>query len=244
MMAKLRGLFLVTFWFVSIALFGPVIIFLTWLTKDENYMYKPIGAVIRIGLKLVGVKVDVRGLDHLDPKQAYIFTPNHQSFIEVPLFVTYLGRNPGYLAKKEVFKYPVFGTGIRLMKVIPVDRSNSPAAVESARLATTYIREGKSYMVYPEGTRSPDGKMLPFKKGAFIMAIEAGVPIVPVTVSGAARVMPKNEFNVFPSTVHLTVHEPISTVGYSKENVIELMQRTREKIYSALSAEEAGITAQ
>lgn len=238
MMAKLRGLFLVTFWFVSIALFGPIIITLTWLTKDENYMYKPIGMVIRIGLALIGVKVDVRGLEQLDPHQAYIFTPNHQSFIEVPLFVTYLGRNPGYLAKKEVFKYPIFGTGIRLMKIIPVDRSNSPAAVESARLATRYIREGKSYMVYPEGTRSPDGKMLPFKKGAFIMAIEAGVPIVPVSVSGATKVMPKGEFKVFPSTVHVTVHKPISTAGYSKENVAELMRQTREKIYSALSREE------
>ncbi len=238
MMAKLRGLFLVMFWFVSIALFGPIIITLTWLTKNENYMYKPIGVVIRIGLWLVGVKVEVVGLEHLEANQPYIFTPNHQSFIEVPLFVTFLGRNPGYLAKKEVFKYPIFGTGIRLMKVIPVDRSNSPAAVESARLATKYIREGKSYMVYPEGTRSPDGKMLPFKKGAFIMAIEAGVPVVPVTVSGATRVMPKGEFKVFPATVRVTVHEPIRTTGYAKENVAELMQRTREKIYSALSAEE------
>ena len=241
MMAKLRGLALIIFWFVSIALFGPVIISLTWLTKNEDYMYKPIGVVIRMGLALVGVKVEVQGLEHLNPQQAYIFTPNHQSFIEVALFVTFLGRNPGYLAKKEVFKYPIFGTGIRLMKVIPVDRSNSPAAVESAKLATRYIRQGKSYMVYPEGTRSPDGKMLPFKKGAFIMAIDAGVPVVPVTVSGAAKVMPKNEFKIFPSTVHITVHEPISTAGYSKENVAELIARTREKIYSALSPEEAGV---
>ncbi|MEW6128145.1 MAG: lysophospholipid acyltransferase family protein [Acidobacteriota bacterium] len=244
MIAKLRGLFLVIFWFTAIALIGPVIILLCKLTGNENFIYEPVRLFVRIGLALVGVKIEVKGLQRLDPNQPYIFTPNHQSFIEVPLFVTYLGRNPAYLAKKEVFKYPVFGTGIRLIKVVPVDRSNSPAAVESAKLATQYIREGKSYMVYPEGTRSPDGRMLPFKKGAFIMAIDAGVPIVPVTVSGATRVMPKGEFNVYPSTVHITIHQPISTKGYSKENVAELMQRTREKIYSALSAEEAGTTTQ
>jgi 1-acyl-sn-glycerol-3-phosphate acyltransferase len=240
-MAKLRGLFLVIFWFAAIGLWGPVLILLCYLTKDENYIYKPIGWFVRLGLAMVGVKVDVKGIEHLDPAQPYILTPNHQSFIEVPLFVTYLGRNPGYLAKKEVFKYPVFGPGIRMMGVIPVDRTNSPAAVESAKQATRNIRRGKSYMVYPEGTRSKDGTLLPFKKGAFMMAIEAGVPIVPVTVSGATKIMPKGEFKLFPSTVHLIIHEPISTKDYSKENVAELMQRTRAKIYSALSPEEAAI---
>ena len=240
-MAKIRGLFLVIFWFTAIGLCGPILILLCYLTKDENYIYKPIGWFVRLGLAMVGVKVDVKGLEHLDPTQPYIFTPNHQSFIEVPLFVTYLGRNPGYLAKKEVFKYPVFGPGIRMMGVIPVDRSNSPAAVESAKQATRNIRRGKSFMVYPEGTRSKDGTLLPFKKGAFMMAIEAGVPIVPVTVSGATKIMPKGEFKLFPSTVHLIIHEPISTKDYSKENVSDLMQRTRAKIYSALSIEEAAI---
>jgi 1-acyl-sn-glycerol-3-phosphate acyltransferase len=231
----------VIFWFTAIGLCGPILILLCYLTKDENYIYKPIGWFVRLGLAMVGVKVDVKGLEHLDPAQPYIFTPNHQSFIEVPLFVTYLGRNPGYLAKKEVFKYPVFGPGIRMMGVIPVDRSNSPAAVESAKQATRNIRRGKSFMVYPEGTRSKDGTLLPFKKGAFMMAIEAGVPIVPVTVSGATKIMPKGEFKLFPSTVHLIIHEPISTKDYSKENVSDLMQRTRAKIYSALSIEEAAI---
>jgi 1-acyl-sn-glycerol-3-phosphate acyltransferase len=238
MMPRLRGLFLITFWFTAIALCGPVLILICFITKNENAIYKPVRLFVRAGLAMVGVKIAVQGLEHLDSQQAYIFTPNHQSFIEVPLFVTYLGRNPGYLAKKEVFKYPVFGPGIRMMGVIPVDRSNSPAAVESAKLATANIRRGKSYMVYPEGTRSKDGHLLPFKKGAFMMAIEAGVPIVPVTVSGSTKIMPKGEFKVFPSTVYITVHEPISSAGYTRENVAELMARTREKIYSALSAEE------
>jgi 1-acyl-sn-glycerol-3-phosphate acyltransferase len=234
---RLRGIFLLGFWFTSIALVAPLLIALVLITRNENFIYSPVRMFIRAGLAMVGVRVEVSGIERLDPKQTYIFTPNHQSLIEVPLFVTYLGRNPAYLGKKEVFKYPVFGYGIRLIGVVPVDRSNSPAAVESARLATENLRHGKSYVVYPEGTRSRDGHLLPFKKGAFMMAIDAGVPVVPVTVSGATKIMPKAQIKVFPSTVRITVHEPISTKGYSKENVAELVELTRAKIFSALNEE-------
>jgi len=240
-MARLRGIFLLAFWFAAVALVAPLLITLVVLTKDENFIYSPVRFFIRAGLAMVGVRVKVSGLEHLDPHQTYIFTPNHQSLIEVPLFVTYLGRNPAYLGKKEIFKYPVFGYGIRLIGVVPVDRSNSPAAVESAKLATENLRRGKSYVVYPEGTRSRDGRMLPFKKGAFMMALDAGVPVVPVTVSGATKIMPKGEVKVFPSTVRITVHEPISTVGYSRENVGELIEKTRAQIFSALDETELEI---
>jgi len=242
MMPRLRGIFLLGFWFTSIALLAPLLILLVKITRNENFIYSPVRLFIRAGLSMVGVRVEVSGLEWLDPNQTYIFTPNHQSLIEVPLFVAYLGRNPAYLGKKEVFKYPVFGYGIRLIGMVPVDRSNSPAAVESAKLATENLRRGKSFVVYPEGTRSRDGSMLPFKKGAFMMAIDAGVPIVPVTVSGASKIMPKAQVKVFPSTVRITVHEPISSAGYSKENVVELMQRTRAKIFSALDETEADLS--
>jgi 1-acyl-sn-glycerol-3-phosphate acyltransferase len=234
MMARLRGIFLLTFWFTSIAVIAPFLIALRLLTGNENMIYSPVGLFVRLGLALVGVKVEVIGRDKLDPAQPYIFTPNHQSLIEVPMFITYLGRNPAYLGKKEVFKYPIFGYGIRLIGVVPVDRSNSPAAVESAKAATELLRKGKSYVVYPEGTRSPDGRLLPFKKGAFMMAIDAGVPVVPVTVSGATAIMPKAKVEVHPSTVRLTIHDPIPTTGYSRENVAELIERVRTQVLSAL----------
>ena len=178
MIARLRGIFLLTFWFGLIASFAPFMIAACRITGNENAIYTPTRFLIQLGLRLVGVRVDVRGLEHLDPNQTYIFTPNHQSLIEVPILVAYLGREPAYLAKKEVFKYPIFGYGITLIGCVPVDRSNSTAAIESARLATKNLRNGKDYVVYPEGTRSRDGRMLPFKKGAFVMAIEAGVPVV------------------------------------------------------------------
>lgn len=242
MMPRLRGIFLLAFWFTAIALIAPFLIALVLMTKNENLIYAPVRFFIRAGLAMVQVRVQVEGLDRLDPKQTYIFTPNHQSLIEVPLWVAYLGRNIAYLGKKEVFKYPIFGYGIRLVGVVPVDRSNSPAAVESAKLATENIRRGKSYVVYPEGTRSSDGGLLPFKKGAFMMAIDAAVPVVPITISGATRIMPKAQIKIFPSTVRVTIHEPISTDGYSKANIAELMHKTREKIFSALDEEEAELT--
>jgi 1-acyl-sn-glycerol-3-phosphate acyltransferase len=236
MIPRLRGIFLLTFWFASIAVVAPLLILLVMFTKIDNFLFSPVRLFIRAGLAMVGVRVEVSGVERLDPKQTYIFTPNHQSLIEVPLFVAYLGRNPAYLGKKEIFKYPVFGHGIRLIGAVPVDRSNSAAAVESAKLATENLRRGKSYVVYPEGTRSRDGRMLPFKKGAFMMAIDAGVPVVPITVSGATRIMPKAQVKIFPSTVRITVHDPISTSGYSKENVALLMEMTRARIASTLNA--------
>jgi 1-acyl-sn-glycerol-3-phosphate acyltransferase len=239
MAPRLRGVFLLTFWFTAIAALAPFLIVLCLITGNENMIYSPVRFFVRLGLALVNVRVEVTGLERLDPDQTYIFTPNHQSLIEVPLFVTYLGRNPAYLGKKEIFKYPIFGYGIGLIGVVPVDRSNSPAAVESAKLATENLRRGKSYVVYPEGTRSKDGRLLPFKKGAFMMAIDAGVPVVPVTISGATKIMPKGQVKVFPSTVRITIHEPISTADYSKENVVELMERTRERVFAALSEDES-----
>ena len=240
MAASVRGIFLLTFWFVLIALLAPFMIALTLITGNENMIYTPVRFFVRVGLALVGVRVEVKGLELTDPKQTYIFTPNHQSFIEVPLVVTFLKRNLAYLAKKELFKYPVWSHGIRLMGVVPVDRSNTQAAVESARRATEKLRRGKSYAIYPEGTRSRDGRLLPFKKGAFMMAIDAGVPVVPVSISGSTKIMPKGQIKIFPSTVRITVHEPISTDSYSKENIAELMNRTRAKVISALSEEEVG----
>lgn len=235
MLARLRGIFLLSFWFTAIAVLAPFLITLRLITGNENMIYSPVRFFVRLGLALVGVRVEVTGVERLDPNQAYIFTPNHQSFIEVPLFVTYLGRNPAYLAKKEVFRYPMFGYGIGLMGVVPVDRSNSAAAVESARRATENLRRGKSYVVYPEGTRSRDGRLLPFKKGAFMMAVDAGVPVVPVTVAGATKIMPKGEIKVHPSVVRITLHEPISTAGYGRANVDELIAQVRDKIGSALT---------
>lgn len=233
-MARLRGLFLVSFWFGSIGLFGPLVIWLARRTGNENFIYKPVGLFVRLGLAIVGVRLRVVGLERLDPAKTYMFTPNHQSLIDVAIFWICLGRNVAYLAKKELTRNPVLRYGFPVIGVVPVDRSNRTAAVNSARMATENLRRGKSYVVYPEGTRSPDGRLLPFKKGAFIMAIDAGVPIVPVTISGATAVMPKGKLRLLPATIRITVHEPIPVEGYSRENLAGLIELARARVESAL----------
>jgi 1-acyl-sn-glycerol-3-phosphate acyltransferase len=237
-MARIRAIVLLGLWFSAIGIIAPFIITLGVITRNENFIYGPVRFFVRLGVRLVSVRVQVCGLENLNPKQAYVLTPNHQSVIEVPLLVTYLGRNPAFLAKKELFKFPVFGQGIRAIKVVPVDRRDRQSALRSAHLAAENLRKGKTYVVYPEGTRSPDGHLLPFKKGAFMMAIEAGVPIVPITVSGSSTIMPKNKIKVFPGTIHIIVHPPIDTRGYSKENVADLVERTRSLVMSRLSEQE------
>jgi len=228
---------LMGFWSLAVAIVAPVVVTLCYLTGIQNFIYRPVRFFVRVGMKLAGVEVKVEGLERLDPGQTYVFTPNHQSVIEVPLMVTYLGRDTAFLAKKELFRIPVFGKGMRQIGIIPVDRRNSAAAIESARKATDNLKMGKSYVVYPEGTRSPDGRPLPFKKGAFLMAIDAGVPVVPITVSGSSRVMPKGKVKIFPGTVRLTIHDPISTDGYSRANVSTLVDQVRGKVLSSLGSQ-------
>ncbi|HEU4390805.1 MAG TPA: lysophospholipid acyltransferase family protein [Blastocatellia bacterium] len=237
MMSRLRAVLLLGFWFTSIAVFAPIMIGLCLLTGRESFIYTPVRWFIRTGLALVGVKVIVDGIDRLEKSQTYVFTPNHQSLIEVPLLITFLRHNVAYLAKKELFKYPIFGFGLKVIGAVPVDRGNQTSAVESARRATKKLREGKSYVVYPEGTRSPDGKLQQFKKGAFRMAVEAGVPVVPITISGSTAIMPKGELRVSPATVRMTIHDPIPTSGKTLENVDDLLEATRERILSELVEE-------
>jgi 1-acyl-sn-glycerol-3-phosphate acyltransferase len=241
-MPRLRAILLLGVWFTIIALLGPLLILLTILTRKEGFIYTPVRFFVRTGLAMAGVRVEVEGLDRLRPNQTYLFTPNHQSFIEVPLLVTYLKRNIGFLAKKELFKFPIFGYGIRVIGVVPVDRSNTAVAIQSAQLATERLRSGKSYAVYPEGTRSPDGRVLPFKKGAFLMAIDAGVPIVPISISGSTAVMPKGRLALHPGVIKVVVHEPITPSGYSKDNVDALMSLVRSSILSSLNEQELSVS--
>lgn len=239
-MAKLRALLLLGFWFAMIAILGPLLIALFLIARREAILYEPVRFFVKLGLRVVGVRVVVEGLDRLDPNQTYIFTPNHQSLIEVPLLMAFLGRNVAYLAKKELFRYPILGRGMRLMGIVPVDRDNPRAAAHSARIAIENLRRGKSYVVYPEGTRSPDGRLREFKKGAFLMAIESGTPIVPVSISGGAMVMPKGQLKVYPATIRITAHEPIITRGRSRKDLPELVEEVRAKVASALSRQEGG----
>ncbi len=184
----------------------------------------------RIWLRSAGARIHVSGLEHLDTKQGYLFAANHQSNLDPPLLFAYLGHNTGAIAKKELTKFPLFKQGFALAHVVPIDRSNREKAIESTRRGAEELRQGHSLMAFPEGTRTVDGKVKEFKKGVFFMALEAGVPVVPVVINDTRLVMPKGGTVVTPGDVWLEVLPPVSTAGYTEDNIEELIERVRSQI--------------
>jgi 1-acyl-sn-glycerol-3-phosphate acyltransferase len=183
-----------------------------------------------------GVRVRVVGAERMDPAAAVICMSNHQSNFDIPVLLGYLPVPFRWLAKAELFKIPVFGRAMRGAGYIPIDRSDRPAAIESLRQAAAAIRGGVSVVIFPEGTRSPDGTLKPFKKGGFVMAIEAGVPIVPVAVRGTFDIMPKNRLLIRPRDVSLTIGAPIVTTGYGLHSKEVLMDEVGNALQRLLAA--------
>jgi 1-acyl-sn-glycerol-3-phosphate acyltransferase len=234
-------------WSLGLAILGPPLIFLTVITRREEFTTLPAMVVVLAGLRAGGVRVSVAGRERIDPNAVYVYTPNHQSLLDAPIAWTTLGtprRRVGFLVKTELERVPIFGYGIKAIGMIPVERGNRDRAIASALRATEVLHKGRSFAVFPEGTRTRNGRLRPFKKGAFHMAIEAGVPIVPVTIAGAFEAMPSGTLRLEPVPILVTLHEPIPTAGLTHEDVDELLERTRATIASALPTEiGAGATA-
>jgi 1-acyl-sn-glycerol-3-phosphate acyltransferase len=176
------------------------------------------------------IKVTVKGMSNIDPSSPYIYMPNHQSNFDIPVLLGHLTVQFRWLAKRELFKIPIFGRAMRNVGYISIDRSNRQSAFESLKVAADKIKSGVSVLIFPEGTRSRDGKIRPFKKGGFVMAIDSGVPIVPVVITGTRAIMPKGKFRVYPGQVSMVIHKPIDTSTYTRETKEALMEKIRSVI--------------
>jgi 1-acyl-sn-glycerol-3-phosphate acyltransferase len=196
----------------------------------EDFIFPPAKFGCRIYVWAAGARVRVSGLERLDRDQAYVFIANHQSNLDPPLLFSYLGHNVGAIAKIELFRIPIMKQGFPLAHVVPIDRSNRERAIQSTRRGADELRRGHSLMAFPEGTRSGDGRVKEFKKGVFYMAIEAGVPIVPVVINDTRLVMPKDNKRVVPGDVRIETLPPVSAEGYTTENIEELIERVRDLI--------------
>jgi len=206
----------------------------TWLVGNADALYGTAMWIARIGLRLAGVRVEVEGRERIDPAATYIFMCNHVSNLDPPILLVNLPRRSSVLVKKELFQVPILGRAMRLGDLVPVDRRNREAAVNSMRDAEAVMSRGLNMMVFPEGTRSRDGRLLPFKKGPFYLAIDSGVPVVPVTILGSETLMPKGGTLIRPGTVRLVFHNPLLPSLFSdKEGLIAATQR---EIASALPA--------
>ena len=191
----------------------------------------PVHIIARIWSKSIlfvsGIAVDVKGLANIDPDKSYIYMANHRSNFDIPVLLSCLPIQFRWLAKAELFRIPVFGRAMLGAGYVKIDRFNRKSAFESIRTAARRLKDGVSVMIFPEGTRSRDGSIQKFKKGGFVMAIESGVPIIPVILRGTWPIMAKSSLRINRGDVEMEIAEPIDTTGYAMESKAELMDRVR-----------------
>jgi 1-acyl-sn-glycerol-3-phosphate acyltransferase len=191
----------------------------------------------RLLLLTSGVRVTAEHLAALDPRRAYVFLSNHQSLYDIPVLLATLPLPARFMAKRELFRIPLFGWALHYGGFIPVDRGAGRSARESFRAATARLAQGRSVLLFPEETRSRDGRLLPFKRGGFLLAHKAGLPVVPVGVRGTLGVRRRDSYRIRPGRVLVRYGEPIEPIP-GRRGVDELVERTQAAI-----AELAGIEA-
>jgi len=218
---------------LAVIFFLPWLILWSLLTGNEDLMYHSSMGTVRFALRLVGVRVRVEGIGNIPPG-ACIFVANHVSYIDPLAFIPIIPRRLAIPLKKEVFRIPILSYGMRLAKFVPVDRASRKASTESLRLALRYLSEGYSLAAYPEGTRSADGRMQEFKGGAFVMALQAKLPIVPVSIIGAHKLLPKGEIAIRPGEVIVHFGSPVNTSNYSPADRQELIARVEALVAAGL----------
>ena len=209
----------------------PSLLFL-WIINRRLWLY-PI-ALFGAGtwLKLCGANVSVRGLENLVDGEQYVFISNHRSYLDTAALFRYAGRRIGLVAKKELLKAPVLGQGMGFVNVIAIDRSNPEKARQSMEKARQVLEKGFSFGVFAEGTRAMPGELLPFKKGAFHLALQTGSRIIPVAFRNTDVMMGKKSGVLFPGTIEIRLMPPIET---KDRDLTELLVETREAVTNALS---------
>ena len=211
----------------------PLLILWTLLTGDANFMYWVFIGALRVTMRIAGIHIRVEGTENIPPGVC-VFAANHASNIDPVALVPNIPRRVALLAKKEVFRVPILSKALHLAKLVPVDRADREAAAESVDIAIQYLKEGLSFLVYPEGTRSPHGHLLPFKKGTFVMAIRAGVPVVPVSLAGTQRLMRKGDWTLHPGEVVVRYGPPVDASEYSPDQRDVLRQRVQDLVAAGL----------
>jgi 1-acyl-sn-glycerol-3-phosphate acyltransferase len=233
----IRALFATSITFLYLLVLGPPLLAYSRLVGNADLVYRVGVWGCRFVLWLAGVHLEVHGREKIPADRAVVFMPNHQSNCDPPAVIAILPRVI-VLVKKEFFRVPILGRAMLQVGFIPVDRKNRERAIQAIEEGVASLAAGRSFMAFPEGTRSRDGRLQPLKKGAFVMAIRAQVPVLPISVSGSSKIMQKGKFAIRPGVVRITIHDEIPTQGYSMERRHEIMERTRRAILSGLATEE------
>lgn len=231
----IRTLAMLGFWTAALPVAAVLGFPWTFLTGRVDFLYRMAMWGAWTGVRLAGVQVETVGLRHIDPSRNYIYMCNHVSNLDPPIIIPLIPRRTSVMVKKELFKYPLLGKAMRLGSLVPVDRGNRDAGIAAVREASAVLRQGINMTIFIEGKRSFDGKLLPFKKGPFYLAIETGVPVVPVTITGTHYVMPKRRFAVKKGTVKVIFHDVIEPRDFGNRE--ELMVKVRDVINRGLDPE-------
>jgi 1-acyl-sn-glycerol-3-phosphate acyltransferase len=217
------------FWVVLLTLWaGMLVIGWSYIDRDSLMIHRSTRWWGRSLLKVSRIAVEVEGLEHLVPGQAYVFAANHRSNFDIFALVAVLPGRFLWVAKKSLFQIPVLGQALSRMGSISVDRNNLRSAVQSLDRATAIVKRGVSLIIFPEGTRALTRELLPFKKGVFIMAIKAGQPIVPVSISGTRFIQPRGTIRMKPGPIKVVISPPIAPDTFRRKE--DLMAAVRQAI--------------
>jgi 1-acyl-sn-glycerol-3-phosphate acyltransferase len=233
----LRMLFIVVFLSLYILILGPPLLLYTVITRHVDPLYWAGVRGVMFFVRAVGVRVRVKGKEKI-PEGVCVFVANHTSSADAPAVVGAIPRRIAVLLKESLFKWPIVGQAFTLAHFIPVKREAREAAIASVDRAAEAMRAGQSFLIYPEGTRSADGRLQEFKKGAVVLGIKAGVPIVPVLCSGAHRVMAKRSMVIRPGEIVVEFLEPIDAAEYTLEERDALRRRVHDAMAAGLPADQ------
>ena len=222
---------------VNTIFFGIVAVVVSSLVNQRIGSY--LGGVVwsRLNAFFTPMFVKVAGKDNIEPHTSYIIIPNHQSYYDIFLIYGWLGLDIKWVMKKELAKIPGIGFGSKKVGHIFIDRSNSRVAMESLNAARKKLVNGTSVVIFPEGTRSKTGQLGSFKRGAFKLALELNLPILPVTVINTRNVLPADSLKLLPGKVRMVIHKPIDVSDCSEKNIPDLMEEVRHTIDSSLNTD-------
>jgi 1-acyl-sn-glycerol-3-phosphate acyltransferase len=216
------GIILVT------AFMAVMVILVSFVTAGGDTTHKVGRIWAKCILVLSNIRVTVKGFSNLKPGRSYIYMANHMSNFDIPVIQAYLPVQFRWLAKAELYKIPIFGYAMKRAGYISIDRSDRKSAIESLDRAAKIIRDGVSVVIFPEGTRSRTNHVQPFKKGGFFLAVDSGVPIIPIIIHGTERIMPKKQILIKPGNVTLEIAKPINSSDYTRETKNDLMDKIRD----------------
>ena len=222
-----RSALLVSFSIIITAFLSLSAVFISFTSPGENKIHKIAYIWAKILLKLSSVRVDVEGVENVLTDSPQIFMSNHQSDFDILIVLAHIPGQFRWIAKKELFKIPVFGKAMRNAGYIEIDRQHHENAMKSLKEAAQKIRDGKSVVTFPEGTRSKDGTIKQFKQGMFYLAIQSRVPIVPISIVGAHEIMPKRSLSIKPGRIKMIIAPPVDVSSYSIETRAELIDKIR-----------------